>query len=547
MVLKEKQTILITLLFLIYFLVDLPVSIHEYVYFKWFLNALLVVSGLAWFLYEKDIQIPKLSMTFWSIFCALIIFKIGQAFTSNISFVSSTTLDKMTFIPLVIVGYNLFLKDKIRLDNILMGIFVSTLIFLILAFINFFHWGVFEGLDKNQLSGNFGNINIAAEFIGISLILQLSTLFTKQSNKSLTMFLYGLSLLTVLYLYFASSRSVLIALTISFCVLLAFKATSRFKILKWLSLVSVICCFVIGIGMYLKKDHNTQQTAWIPDLQKSVSTNTRYELVKATLQMIRNNPWGVGPGEFEFAIMPYLHKMMPEFNENVIPHAPHNEYLRLLAEEGIPFTLMLVVLMAVFFYERRKNVATACQQYPLIASFFAFWIIQSAFQFPFTNGFSFLVFSVMLAFALYNICPATHIGKNTTIPFRSTVIYSCIYSALFASIFISEYLTLWHYNTPEKSQLAYKLNARNWYAGTYHVQSLIDQQEYGSAQTILSVELRKRPHQFVALRQLIDVHLLNNNKKEACSLMKQYDSYFANNSSYTMIRTSNCPLLIDEE
>jgi hypothetical protein len=42
--------------------------------------------------------------------------------------------------------------------------------------------------------------------------------------------------------------------------------------------------------------------------------------------------------------MPYLYKMMPEFNEQIIPHSPHNEYLRLIAEEGIPYLLMVTAL-----------------------------------------------------------------------------------------------------------------------------------------------------------------------------------------------------------
>jgi O-antigen ligase len=544
MALNRDKTILATFLFLLYFLVDLPVSIHQFVYFKWLLNGLLAITGLVWFLYEKDVRYPQLSMTFWSIFCALILFKFAQIFTSNISIISSTTLDKMTFIPIVLLGYNLFLKDKIKLDDILWGIFISTFIFLILAFVNVFHIG---GFDRDQLAGNFGNINIAAEFLGLSLILQLSTLFTKQLQKSLKLFLYGLSLFTTLYVYLASSRSVLIALIISFSVLLFFKVTSKPRILKWLGSVSIISCFVIGLGLHLKADQNAQQTAWVPDLQKSVSTNTRYELLKATLQMIQHNPWGVGPGEFEFAIMPYLHKMMPEFNEYVIPHAPHNEYLRLLAEEGIPLTLMLCALVIVFLYERRKHIVSTLQQYPIIAAFFTFWIIQSAFQFPFTNGFSVLVFCLIFSFALFKICPIKNDKQGIIVPQKPTLLYACAYAALYVSVCTSEYLTLWQPNASEKSKLAYALNARNWYAGSNYTQALIAQQDYARAQDLLDAELKKRPHHFVAVRQLISVHLATNNTNDACRLMKKYDSYFANNSSYTAMRTSSCPSLIAQE
>ncbi|MBM3468200.1 MAG: O-antigen ligase family protein [Alphaproteobacteria bacterium] len=540
MVLDRYQTLLFTFLFLLYFLVDLPFSIHKFIYFKWLMNGALAIAGLSWFLYEKEIKFPNLSNRFWIILCALFAYKIAQELGSNISLISSSTLDKMTFISLILIGYNLFLKGKIRLNDILMGIFIGTLIFLILTVINVISSNNFNWYERNKLAGSFGNINIAAEFLGMSLILQLSTLCRKNINKIMTFFLYGLSIITSIYLYFASCRSVFIALAMGIGALLYFKSVSKAKVFKWLSLVTISFCFLYGTGSLFKTSMSSEQTAWVPDLQKSVSTHTRYELVTATLQMILEHPWGVGAGEFEFAIMPYLHKMMPEFNENVIPHSPHNEYLRLIAEEGLPFTLLLLALVAVLLYERRNKIVFILHQYPIIAAFFTFWMIQSVFQFPFTNGFSFLLFCIILAFALYKICPSSKSKKNIILPMNTTFLFTSIYSALFACVFISEYLTLWQPHMSERSKIAYSLNSRNWYAGINHVHSLIDQQDYESARDILNTELKKRPHNFVALRYLIKISLLTKELYSVCGLMKQYDAYFNNKSSVALLRMVTC-------
>jgi len=540
MVLTRTLSILFSFLFLVYLFLDLPISIHQFIYTKWFLNGLLATSGLIWLLREQNFFFPKLSKACWFFLSGLFLYKFIQIFTGHISPLSQTALDKVTFLILIGVAYNFYIKKAFQLQDVLVGIFVATFTFLVFILFDFLF--VYDSIlaSSIQLAGNFGNINIAAEFIGLSLILQIAALIQIQMDKKLTVGLYILSALSTAYLYFASSRSVFLALAISICFLFCIRSVSKTKLMKSVGVICLAFTLCAGISVFQKSVSTSAASPITLDLNKTVSTHTRYQLILATLNLMRQHPLGVGAGEFEFAIMPYLHKMMPEYNEYVIPHAPHNEYLRFLVEEGVPYTLLLVCFVVLLLYDRRRYLVTLIQDLPILPAFFVYWAIQCAFQFPFTNGLSVLIICIFLSYALFVLYPASKHILRISFPFRVSVGFTSLFATFVACISISEYLTLTQPLSPEKSRIAYTLNSRNWYAGINHSISMINNGNLSKARKLLRTELKKRPHNFVALRELAYIELAEQNAHEACRLLTQYDSYFDNNSSFRSMRLNSC-------
>jgi hypothetical protein len=538
MVFTRSQTVLFFLLFLSFLLIDLPVSIHQFVYTKWLIYSLIAIVGLIWLLKEKNYYLPKCSKPFWLTLFVVVFYKISQCILGNHFTITHTILDLLTSVILIIVGYNLFTKKVIKLDDIAFGIFGMTLVFLLITI-----WHVDLSpinFSRDKLAGNFGNINIAAEFMGLSLVFQISTLIRKQIDNRFRIFLYALSIGTSIFLYYASSRSVFLAVGTSICVLFFVNSISRINLIKFLGSLCVIAILLGTYGILQNGYLKLGNAQLIPDLEKNVSTYTRYQLLLATVDLIQHNPLGIGTGEFEFAIMPYVHKMMPEFNENVIPHAPHNEYLRLVVEQGIPFSIILFVLMGLLIYDNRMKFKKLFQKNPVIPAFLTFWLVQCVFQFPFSNAFSVLILASILSYIFHEFYNSKLDRINIRISYLSGIIFVSSVMMFSLTILTSEYFTLTETQSEEKSKLAYSLNSRNWYAGINFAKALINKKDLVKAREVLLYQLKNHSHHFVALRELAYVEWMDQRPKEACRLLKRYDAYFSNDSSYTAFRNSSC-------
>jgi hypothetical protein len=146
----------------------------------------------------------------------------------------------------------------------------------------------------------------------------------------------------------------------------------------------------------------------------------------------------------------------------------------------------------------------------------------------------------MLSYFLSLLYPANTDSKKIRMPTVARVTFAGFFASLVGCMALSEYLTFTQSQSTERSKLAYALNARNWYAGINYARALMDQQEYSQARRVLTTELKKRPHNFVALRELAHIEWLSHHKYQACLHLKHYDAYFGNDSSYTPFRISYC-------
>ena len=82
----------------------------------------------------------------------------------------------------------------------------------------------------------------------------------------------------------------------------------------------------------------------IPNLSesKSISIRTRYTLLVAGFEMIKENPWfGVGWGVFPF--------MIGDYNPPLYRASAHNMFLRIVCEMGLSTLIVLLLLLFVLF------------------------------------------------------------------------------------------------------------------------------------------------------------------------------------------------------
>ena len=127
-----------------------------------------------------------------------------------------------------------------------------------------------------------------------------------------------------------------------------------------------------------------------------------------TLRLVRDRPLGVGAGNFEQAFIPYALGGGTRPDEALVFRSPHNEYLRVLAEEGLVTSALLAALLLGLARALSRSPTVASWRSPpgrLLASALVFLAIEAFFQFPFEMAFPSLTAAVALGLA--GACLAT--------------------------------------------------------------------------------------------------------------------------------------------
>lgn len=234
--------------------------------------------------------------------------------------------------------------------------------------------GPWQGRERTLfLSSTFGFQNLTAEFLGVSLLLQTASLREERVEKK-NLLLFGLT-----FFYFASllSRAAFLALAVAS---LPFFAHAKKK-----HVLGAILVFVLGTGFagWLLGD---QLVALVK--QKGANVSVRVARLGNTVALIKDHPWGVGPGNYEFAYIPYREAFRPdaEVSPTLLPRSPHNGYLEAIAEGGWLFGVALFTALA----------AIALRLKGLLLSLFLFLSVDALFAFPLETGYPFFVAALLV-------------------------------------------------------------------------------------------------------------------------------------------------------
>ncbi len=135
------------------------------------------------------------------------------------------------------------------------------------------------------------------------------------------------------------------------------------------------------------------------NLLKKPSSLHRIEMYNGTLSMLKNNPWGVGHGQFIFNFIPYqMHTKMTLAEDDIVV-TPHNKFLKWGAERGWLYLFVCLawwVLLTVQFFKLKGPI-----ELKILSRTFIFALMsQLMFQFPFENPASAFVLCFILGYIL---------------------------------------------------------------------------------------------------------------------------------------------------
>ncbi len=503
-----------------------PYLYDHYTPAKWIV--VYCVGALAWiFLFTKTTAFHFFSPYRIPILLLLLVYALGILVNPTLSY-RGQLLDWLAFTGVAFATFECQRSAPRKFLHVLVGsILVSTLLVLAYGLVQVLGTEPFPRLHRNSFpSSFFGFQNMTAEFMGYSILGQVFALQqTQKPRAARAALITGLGI-SFLYLFFLHSRAVYIALVPALAVLAypQIPKNWRRRATVVLGCAWVVVAIAIAVPM-LKISSSTS------DFQRTKTENANLRIIRwvNTATMIAANPWGTGPGSYEFSYLPHhsAWKLDHEVTESTLARSPHNEYLRVIAENGLLVAISLFFLgLAVL---RRLGRASRRQPHPNLSWVFAvlvFTSFEAIFAFPMENAFPFLHVAVIVGLG----CASTSRAQDTSsAKLRNRLLLgatTAIYASLAFSFSYSKFAEANLMNDPQALNFACRAFPSNWRPCVRSAEIAIAGRRLNDAEDTLKSILRRTPENYLALRFLSYTHFEKGNHKAGCTTLAMYDSLF---------------------
>lgn len=251
--------------------------------------------------------------------------------------------------------------------------------------------GLGDPLGRSCYASRLWNINMLGQALALSMPFLF--LFRKFAKKIEAYFFESLIVLVSITILIGACRSAILSLLILLMAEFAFLFDFSRK--RTLVLVFMTALFFFPINSYKNNMSNS-----LGDDKKGTA-NYRLEVWKKSFQMAYDFPTGVGVNNFEFGFLPYKKESTIENITQEVDKSPHNEFVRVLSEEGwIVFFLFLGGILSILFIGVKEIVKKG--ENTFFYRFLLCLLPELFFQFPTEMSFPVFLFSIALAIYLKN-------------------------------------------------------------------------------------------------------------------------------------------------
>ncbi|MDZ4323365.1 MAG: O-antigen ligase family protein, partial [Alphaproteobacteria bacterium] len=422
--------------------------------------------------------------------------------------------------------FNLFCSDAgERFEKFEQVIIFALTVFVSCGLIEFLFYPDFQPYFT------FGNINLASEYVAFSIAFLWGRL-TRIWQKLQTSFSLNLvSALSIAYVYLTSSRSAYISIILMSIFFTSFNVRNIKEVVK----IIIMALVVIGLIIFIKYLYPSLP----PDLALLKNSSTRWALYVNTLKMVVETPLGVGVGQYEFASLPYLGEMFPGFNERTIFQSPHNEFLRYLSEDGVIVSLLFFFLGSSIIYTFWKKIKNAFQEHTIFLYFSIVLFVQSLFQFPLLEPYPYYLTSLLIGyfFSVAKVDVKIYVLSG----FSKTIFFILNLTALtvFVVYFSSQYVSL-HLSRNEMLNKFACHGGRNWFACLNVSSYYLHQGDLDKAEMYTRKTLEWQPLNFQGMKSLGFILLCQGERRKACNIFKEFNSFFQDQSSLKKVISYEC-------
>lgn len=244
-------------------------------------------------------------------------------------------------------------KDAMIKSFILFGILIS-----LNGFLQFYEIISKEGFNLESIykvTGNYAQKNIFSEVLLFSFAFSLAGIFTqKKIWKSLAIISGILSILLIVLLM---TRAIwagmgIAAIITSIIYFYYTKDNNSFKTHNFRALYIIIIVFILSIASVFILDKNNTIIKQIKNATNFKEGNTyhRLNLWNKTLDLSKKNPmFGVGAGNWRIEILQYDLQVYTA-QGRIMPDRTHNDFLQLLAENGITALILFILSLILLIY-----------------------------------------------------------------------------------------------------------------------------------------------------------------------------------------------------
>lgn len=480
------------------------------------------------FLQPIKLVFPKIKNIGWLLFL-LSICLVGSAF-SQVPGERVTGFIHICMSILLIIATLAF--ARIEKTNTFIREFISVQIpFLIFMFSVLAYKAFFT--DKSP-APFFHGFNIAGGFVAIAT-LQLyfwgeesKRLFVKRTS-------YAFIILGIILILHFQARAALLGLLAA----LLFSTHIKYNFFKLFSHTAIkkhhkiTLITLITLGLLLSCG-----AAFIFFQKGLESMAIRFSFWGNTLCLIRDYPWGIGPGAFEYVFQAYNGRCFlgQEISEAQLIDHPHNMFLEFIAEIGLVGFLLLAVFFYLIYKDFFKFKTKKSLEYKWINSSLLLILSNALFEFPQGTAYSLFYLSVLLGV----LCASTKNTQELPSYFKSIHL---AFSFLVASIFLikgaSIILTV-RADIKDNYVMACSLDKENWRA-CYRVASKhIQEKNFDEAEKLIENLAKKFEghHPLLALKG--EYAEAQGDLKTACKFYKEYDNRFAKKSLLSKYILEKC-------
>lgn len=396
---------------------------------------------------------------------------------------------------------------------------------LIIAFAcNDFYYSRIDRLDTQSglLLGSFGNVNMVAEFLVLSLPFIHLWMRIKTSIHSVlkTTILIG----WLFFILYCRSRSAWIGLGLWGVWSVWNKQVGKKEIL------AVIIGFTLYHVSFLAP---AVEVAAALGGAKQDSFGQRLHLYQTTLRLIADHPFGVGVGQYITEIVPYLVNSDFKPMEYVFFDQPHSEILKWAVQFGWLGFLLPALILAYLFVQIYK------QKNFFLTSSFMVLLPQIAFQFPFENPASLTYISFLFAccLKLYPVAREHSINIKKRILFNVIAVVGMFHSVAFVS---SIFFETSHGNRLDLVMYSCDVYPININACFNRAHFLLTANNLVLARYAMAENLTQFPFHAGMLR-LFPIYLKNAvGDKPSCEAVLMYDSIFSDQKFFQKELLQQC-------
>jgi O-antigen ligase len=531
----------LALVVLLVALAESPAFVDRYVSVKWYV---LEVTAAAWLLGERlacgGRGLPSFVRRTWIAWTALLAWILVGSLRSGLGWAVAPLVARAAFLALALASYWCFRRTGPRLEALRVSVAGAAAIVVGLGLAQFAGLPTLPGLGGgDRLSATFGNVNMAAQFLGLALVVLLSAPVPHPRDRGgPTEFLGGC---IVAYVVVAGARSVALALVASLSVLAVARRLPAARLARMLATAAVV--------VVVLQASPTARGLLQPQTQvsKSASARWRLDVWADTLDLVRDHPLGVGAGNFEHAFVSYALAGRSRPGEDLVFRSPHDDYLRLVAEEGVAAAAVLLAVVLLLLRELARTVGLRSHVGALLASCAAFLAVEASLQFPFEMAFPALLAAVLLglAFAANEGAPPpvraeTRAGRAA---WPASVLAVSLAVALLAGVVriaTAEALFASHRDQLPCLERACRLDPRRLDACVEAAWHHSREGRHEAAQRALAEVLRRSPAYLPARKLRAEDLLIAGQTRIGCAAAREYDATLDGRSSLHALVVARC-------